>query len=99
MFYTSFSRKFIYFNDDITLMKPTFLSDFWTAENGTKLFPKKDITPNWWTSRKECTPECKLVFQNRHCDSKCNTLRCEWDGGNYTIKNKFYEQNPVFRRL
>jgi len=75
------SRKFIYFNDDITLMKPTFLSDFWTAENGTKLFPKKDITPNWWTSRKECTPECKLVFQNRHCDSKCNTLRCEWDGG------------------
>ena len=56
---TGFSQKFIYFNDDITLMKPTYLSDFWTVEKGTKLFPKKDTTPVWWTKRAECSDTCR----------------------------------------
>ena len=64
-------------------MQPTFLEDFWTPERGTKLFPKTDITPGWWLKEPACSKECKSnsKFQNKNCDPECNTIRCEWDGG------------------
>ena len=32
------SRRFIYFNDDFSLQSPVSLTDFWTEENGYKIY-------------------------------------------------------------
>ena len=35
------SRRFLYFNDDVALLRPICLEDFYTRENGYVLYPKK----------------------------------------------------------
>ena len=38
---TGLSRRFLYFNDDVALLRPICLEDFYTKEKGYVLYPKK----------------------------------------------------------
>ena len=39
------SNKFLYFNDDVFLMKPVYPDDFYTLSGGQKIFSTWDVPP------------------------------------------------------
>ena len=51
---TGLSRRFLYFNDDVALLRPICLEDFYTKENGYVLYPKrgKNRSKIWTTDQK-----------------------------------------------
>ena len=73
------SRRFIYFNDDISFQAPVCMSDFWTPENGYKVYQNGPVGKG--VLEKACSEECVSVkIGDGTCDEECNTLACLWDG-------------------
>jgi len=73
------SEKFIYFNDDISLMKQICLSDFWTAEGGYKIYQHGEVGRK--VLSETCSEECVSVkMSDGNCDQECNSIGCFWDG-------------------
>ena len=87
--YVYFSEKFLYFNDDIALLRPICLQDFYTDKVGYKLYLEPSITP---------------YGKKKKYDIKCPT-ECErflfWNGVYVTRKkiNGWCELVPYYTKL
>ncbi|KAK9818491.1 hypothetical protein WJX74_001230 [Apatococcus lobatus] len=79
------SNKFLYFNDDVFLMKPVYPDDFYTLSGGQKLFFTWDVPP--------CAGACHSKWiGDGFCDTACNVTSCAFDGGdcaNVTRNSQF----------
>ena len=72
--------NFIYCNDDFTLTQPVCWSDFYTEQEGTKIYYMK----NWGKigHPEFCREECRYwLYADGICQPKCNVVQCRWDGG------------------
>ena len=68
------SRRFIYFNDDVMLGHETWPEDFWTEEEGQKIYLAWDVP--------RCNRGCTDSWiGDKQCDVNCNVSRCLWDLG------------------
>jgi len=66
--------KFVYFNDDFGLIAQTCPSDFYTEEDGYKLYASNKIV--------KCDRKCpNELLNNGECNEECNTPMCAFDGG------------------
>ena len=76
------SEKFLYFNDDIALLKPVCPSDFFTNKSGYKVY----LELGFWSktpSRPKifdlvCPKQC-LYRKNLECNEECNRIECLYD--------------------
>ncbi|KAJ8980378.1 hypothetical protein NQ317_009372 [Molorchus minor] len=67
------SRKFIYFNDDIFLGKPTYLEDFYAANRGFLIYLAWPVPP--------CSNSCPWMYvADGQCDKECLVPECQMDG-------------------
>ena len=68
------SEKFLYFNDDIMLGTEVWPEDFYTRQEGFKVYM------NWPVP--DCSPNCPSSWvKDGYCDAACNTTQCQFDGG------------------
>ncbi|XP_037073450.1 N-acetylglucosamine-1-phosphotransferase subunits alpha/beta-like [Pollicipes pollicipes] len=71
---TGLSERFLYFNDDVLLGRPVWPEDFYTSGDGYS------VRLAWRLP--DCATGCaSLWLRDGHCDAACNTLLCDWDGG------------------
>ena len=77
------SNKFLYFNDDVALLRPICLSDFYSPDDGYVLYPKLAITPYGTGEkfRKKCSEFCRTVYGDGKCHQQCNRAECLYEGG------------------
>ena len=55
------------------------MDDFWTAEDGYKLYTSAEISRK--PLKENCSENClKRLISNGRCDVECNSLACLWDG-------------------
>ena len=67
------SSNFIYFNDDITLMKPICPSHFISKSGHHQFYRSMPV---------QCNEKCENEkIANKVCEPECNTLECYHDGG------------------
>ena len=70
------SSNFIYFNDDITLMKPICPSHFISKSGHHQFYRSMQV---------QCNEKCENEkIANKICEAECNTLECYHDGGDCT---------------
>ncbi|KAK9754076.1 Stealth protein CR2, conserved region 2 [Popillia japonica] len=68
------SRKFLYFNDDIYLGAPIYLSDFYTEGLGYLVYLDYAM--------QNCAADCPWIYvHDGQCDNACNVAACQMDGG------------------
>jgi hypothetical protein len=73
------SSKFLYFNDDVALLRPICFSDFYSINDEFILYPKDDITPYGFTQKiQNCTNICDNIGV---CEAECNNPQCLYDSG------------------
>ena len=78
------SKNFLYFNDDLFLLRPSCPDDFITPDGKIKVYIKKGHYTYYTTRRKykrQCSVSCKRKGINGQCDIDCNTIQCLYDNG------------------
>ncbi|KAI4454769.1 stealth protein cr1 conserved region 1 [Holotrichia oblita] len=73
------SKKFLYFNDDIYLGAPVYLSDFYSEDLGYLIYLDYPM--------QNCAANCPwLSVHDGQCDHSCNVAACQMDGGDCNLK-------------
>ncbi|GJQ85928.1 hypothetical protein Trydic_g21777 [Trypoxylus dichotomus] len=85
------SKKFLYFNDDIYLGAPIYLSDFYTEGRGYYVYLDYPM--------QSCAKGCPWMYvHDGQCDTACNVAACQMDGGDCesvtTNLVRFNERTP-----
>ena len=62
----------------MSFQSPVCMSDFWTPENGYKIYRDSELSRG--VLNQKCSEYCFLIkMGNGKCDQECNTLACLWD--------------------
>lgn len=68
------SKRFIYFNDDVFLGAPTYLTDFVSESRGFFVYMAWPLPM--------CAPDCPWMYvADGECDGSCFNADCQMDGG------------------
>jgi len=89
------SQKYLYLNDDISFISAVCLSDFYSQDNGFKVYLQTGIFGGHPSPqsifRQKCPSKCYPV--ENECRPACNRLACLYDGGNCDgIDNSEFEE-------
>ena len=87
------SSNFIYFNDDITLLKPICPSHFISTSDHHQFYKSMPV---------QCNENCENEkVANKICDAECNTPECYHDGDDCTedlnVKSSFVDQRSFYK--
>lgn len=78
------STNFLYFNDDLSLLRPICLDDFLSSNGTFKLYIKPREITKYGKEKKysiKCHPACDSLRGNEECNQMCNTMECLYDNG------------------
>ena len=65
----------MYFNDDLALLRPICISDFYSKENGYILYNKRNHITLYGKNKLyelKCPQSCQQLRFDGKCDSECN---------------------------
>ena len=84
------SSNFIYFNDDITLMKPVCSSHFISKSGYHQFYRSMPV---------QCNENCEnKKVANNICEAECDTEECYHDGGDCTREMDFAKKSSFVDR-